>query len=118
MTTPISEAPRRMPGWAKVLCAVVLVLVVLFAGLRLRRRTGAEGSLRHRDPGPLGPRAAKSVQDIQPLRGRLRQLPGRRGPGEGQPSSCPTRSAAPAPCTSGRAPSTPSSTSARWTRTT
>lgn len=64
MTTPIRKLPRRMPGWAKVLCAVVLVLVVLFAGLRLSVVPGLKDLFGTETQDRSGPALLKSVQDI------------------------------------------------------
>ncbi|AQS66105.1 DUF4230 domain-containing protein [Streptomyces pactum] len=64
MTTPISNLPRRMPGWAKVLSAIVLVLVVLFAGLRLSLVPGLKDLFGTETQDRSGPALLKSVQDI------------------------------------------------------
>ncbi|MFE0798560.1 DUF4230 domain-containing protein [Streptomyces sp. NPDC058812] len=64
MTTPIRKLPRRMPGWAKVLSAVVLVLVVLFAGLRLSVVPGLKDLFGTETQDRSGPALLKSVQDI------------------------------------------------------
>ncbi|AZM73940.1 DUF4230 domain-containing protein [Streptomyces sp. KPB2] len=71
MTTPVGkptssvERPaRRMPGWAKALIAVVLVLVVLFAGLRLSLVPGLKDLFGSETRDRSGPALLKSVQDI------------------------------------------------------
>ena len=71
MTTPVRnptssvERPaRRMPGWAKALTAVVLVLVVLFAGLRLSLVPGLKDLFGSETRDRSGPALLKSVQDI------------------------------------------------------
>ncbi|GGL20390.1 hypothetical protein GCM10010095_01450 [Streptomyces anthocyanicus] len=71
MTTPVrkptspTETPtRRMPGWAKVLTALLLVLVVLFAGLRLSVVPGLKDLFGSETQERSGPALLKSVQDI------------------------------------------------------
>lgn len=71
MTTPVrkptspTETPtRRMPGWAKVLTALLLVLVVLFAGLRLSVVPGLKDLFGSETQDRSGPALLKSVQDI------------------------------------------------------
>ncbi|MFJ8146711.1 DUF4230 domain-containing protein [Streptomyces sp. NPDC096048] len=64
MTTPVRKLPRRMPGWAKVLSAVVLVLVVLFAGLRLSVVPGLKDLFGTETHDRSGPALLESVQDI------------------------------------------------------
>ncbi|MFD7061995.1 DUF4230 domain-containing protein [Streptomyces sp. NPDC059906] len=71
MTTPVrkpaspAETPaRRMPGWAKALTALVLVLVVLFAGLRLSVVPGLKDLFGSETRDRSGPALLKSVQDI------------------------------------------------------
>ncbi|WAU83602.1 DUF4230 domain-containing protein [Streptomyces sp. Qhu-G9] len=60
MTTSL----KRMPGWAKVVSAVVLVLVVLFAGLRLSVLPGLGDVFREDTHDRTGPTLLKSIQDI------------------------------------------------------
>ncbi|MCT9008910.1 DUF4230 domain-containing protein [Streptomyces sp. NPDC054766] len=60
MTTPI----KRMPGWAKVLSAFVLVLVVLFAGLRLAVLPGLRDLFGTESHDNSGPTLLKSIQDM------------------------------------------------------
>ena len=60
MTTSL----KRMPGWAKLLSAVLLVLVVLFAGLRLSLLPGLGDVFREDTHDRSGPTLLKSIQDI------------------------------------------------------
>ncbi|MFI6335652.1 DUF4230 domain-containing protein [Streptomyces sp. NPDC050535] len=60
MTTSI----KRMPGWAKVLSAFVLVLVVLFAGLRLAVLPGLRDVFGTETNDRTGPTLLKSIQDM------------------------------------------------------
>jgi hypothetical protein len=60
MTTSI----KRMPGWAKVVSAFVLVLVVLFAGLRLALLPGLRDVFGTQTHDRSGPALLKSIQDI------------------------------------------------------
>ncbi|MFJ8591854.1 DUF4230 domain-containing protein [Streptomyces sp. NPDC093598] len=64
MTTPVKRLPRRMPGWAKVVAAFVLVLVVFFAGLRLSVLPGLKDLFGTDTHDRSGPALLKSVQDI------------------------------------------------------
>ncbi|CAM5245855.1 hypothetical protein STENM223S_06515 [Streptomyces tendae] len=71
MTTPVKkptssvERPaRRIPGWAKALTALLLVLVVLFAGLRLSIVPGLKDLFGSETQDRSGPALLKSVQDI------------------------------------------------------
>ncbi|MFI9611763.1 DUF4230 domain-containing protein [Streptomyces sp. NPDC052023] len=64
MTTSTKGRPRRMPGWAKALSAVVLVLVVLFAGLRLSVLPGLKDLFGTETHDRSGPALLKSIQDI------------------------------------------------------
>jgi hypothetical protein len=60
MTTSI----KRMPGWAKVLSAFVLVLVVLFAGLRLAVLPGLRDLFGTDTHDRSGPALLTSIQDM------------------------------------------------------
>ncbi|MEU6276001.1 DUF4230 domain-containing protein [Streptomyces populi] len=60
MTTSI----KRMPGWAKVVSAFVLVLVVLFAGLRLAVLPGLRDVFGTETHDNSGPALLKSIQDM------------------------------------------------------
>ncbi|MER7929243.1 MULTISPECIES: DUF4230 domain-containing protein [unclassified Streptomyces] len=64
MTTSISRASRRMPGWAKVLTAVVVVIAVLFAGLRLAVLPGLRDIFGTKTTDRSGPALLKSIQDM------------------------------------------------------
>ncbi|MFH8798516.1 DUF4230 domain-containing protein [Streptomyces sp. NPDC017936] len=64
MTTPLKRLPQRMPGWAKVLTAVVLVLVVLFAGIRLSLLPGLRDVFGTETRDRSGPALLKSIQDM------------------------------------------------------
>ncbi|MEV5871652.1 DUF4230 domain-containing protein [Streptomyces tendae] len=63
-TSPVDGRARRMPGWAKALTALVLVLVVLFAGLRLSVVPGLKDLFGSETQDRSGPALLKSVQDI------------------------------------------------------
>ncbi|WP_413760111.1 DUF4230 domain-containing protein [Streptomyces sp. MMBL 11-3] len=60
MTTSL----ERVPGWAKVLSAVVLVLVVIFAGLRWSVLPGLGDVFREDTHDRTGPTLLKSIKDI------------------------------------------------------
>ncbi|TPQ18003.1 DUF4230 domain-containing protein [Streptomyces sporangiiformans] len=60
MTTSL----KRLPGWAKILSAVLLVLVVLLAGLRLSLLPGLRDVFREDTHDRSGPTLLKSIQDI------------------------------------------------------
>ncbi|MFD9934571.1 DUF4230 domain-containing protein [Streptomyces massasporeus] len=64
MTTPVKRLPRRMPGWAKVVAALVLVLAVFFAGLRLSVFPGLKDLFGTETHDRSGPALLKSIQDI------------------------------------------------------
>ncbi|MGW3988030.1 DUF4230 domain-containing protein [Streptomyces sp. NPDC004830] len=64
MTTPVKRRDRRMPGWAKVVTAFVLVLVVFFAGLRLSVLPGLKDLFGSETHDRSGPALLKSIQDI------------------------------------------------------
>jgi hypothetical protein len=64
MTTPIKRLPRRMPGWAKVLTAVVVVLVVMFAGIRLSLLPGLRDFFGTETHDRSGPALLQSIQDM------------------------------------------------------
>jgi hypothetical protein len=53
-----------MPGWAKVVAALVLVLVVFFAGLRLSVIPGLKDLFGTETHDRSGPALLKSIQDI------------------------------------------------------
>lgn len=60
MTTSL----KRMPGWAKIVGAVVLVLVVLGVGLQLSLLPGLRDVFREDTHDRTGPTLLKSIQDI------------------------------------------------------
>jgi hypothetical protein len=64
MTTSPTRLPRRMPGWAKVVTAFVLVLVVLFAGIRLAVLPGIKDLFGTETHDRSGPALLKSIQDM------------------------------------------------------
>jgi hypothetical protein len=64
MTTPIRGMSKRMPGWAKVVSAVVLVLVVFFAGIRLSVLPGLKDLFGTETHDRSGPALLESIQDI------------------------------------------------------
>jgi hypothetical protein len=64
MTTPIRRMSRRMPGWAKAVSAVVLVLVVFFAGIRLSVLPGLKDLFGTQTHDRSGPALLQSIQDM------------------------------------------------------
>ncbi|MEU6348551.1 DUF4230 domain-containing protein [Streptomyces sp. NPDC047072] len=64
MTTPIRRVSRRMPGWAKILTAVVVVLVVFFAGIRFSVLPGLKDLFGTETHDRSGPALLESIQDI------------------------------------------------------
>ncbi|MER5374883.1 DUF4230 domain-containing protein [Streptomyces sp. NPDC002553] len=64
MTTSIKSAPRRMPGWAKALTAVVVVLAVMFAGIRLSLLPGLRDFFGTETRDRTGPALLQSIQDM------------------------------------------------------
>jgi hypothetical protein len=64
MTTPVKRLPRRVPGWAKVVGALVLVLVVFFAGIRLSVIPGLKDLFGTETNDRSGPALLKSIQDL------------------------------------------------------
>ncbi|MER5720261.1 DUF4230 domain-containing protein [Streptomyces sp. NPDC002132] len=64
MTTSIKSAPRRMPGWAKALTAVVVVLAVMFAGIRLSLLPGLRDFFGTETRDRTGPTLLQSIQDM------------------------------------------------------
>ncbi|OQR63912.1 hypothetical protein B6E66_11210 [Streptomyces maremycinicus] len=61
---PATRLPRRMPGWAKVLTAVVVVLVVMFAGIRLSLLPGLRDFFGTETHDRSGPALLESIQDM------------------------------------------------------
>ncbi|MET9390472.1 DUF4230 domain-containing protein [Streptomyces sp. NPDC006624] len=64
MTTDVKRLPRRVPGWVKVVAALVLVLVVFFAGIRLSVIPGLKDVFGTDTHDRSGPALLKSVQDL------------------------------------------------------
>ncbi|WP_326734674.1 DUF4230 domain-containing protein [Streptomyces sp. NBC_01022] len=64
MTISPSYLPRRMPAWAKVVTAFVLVLVVLFAGIRLAVLPGIKDLFGTETTDRSGPAVLKSIKDM------------------------------------------------------
>ncbi|MET7289537.1 DUF4230 domain-containing protein [Streptomyces sp. NPDC005573] len=64
MTTSVRRPLRRMPGWAKAVAALVLVLVVLFAGIRLAVLPGIKDLFGTESHDRSGPALLKSIQDM------------------------------------------------------
>ncbi|MFI1561940.1 DUF4230 domain-containing protein [Streptomyces sp. NPDC020490] len=64
MTTPIRRMSRRTPGWAKAVSAVVLVLVVFFAGIRLSVLPGLKDLFGTETHDRSGPALLQSIQDM------------------------------------------------------
>ncbi|MET8770535.1 DUF4230 domain-containing protein [Streptomyces sp. NPDC004658] len=60
MTTSV----RRLPGWAKAVAALVLVLAVLFAGIRLAVLPGIKDLFGTETHDRSGPALLKSIQDM------------------------------------------------------
>ncbi|MFH8337040.1 DUF4230 domain-containing protein [Streptomyces sp. AM6-12] len=64
MTTPLAPPPRRVPGWVKAVTAFVLVLALLFAGIRLAVLPGVKDLLGTRTHDRSGPALLKSLNDM------------------------------------------------------
>ncbi|KUN86259.1 DUF4230 domain-containing protein [Streptomyces griseoruber] len=64
MTTPVKRLQGRIPGWAKVLIAVVVVLTVMFAGIRLSLLPGLREFFGTETKDRSGPALLKSIQDM------------------------------------------------------
>ncbi|MFJ1876519.1 DUF4230 domain-containing protein [Streptomyces sp. KS_5] len=64
MTTSIKRINKRMPGWAKAVSALVLVLVVFFAGLRLSVLPGLKDLFGTETNDRSGPALLQSIQDV------------------------------------------------------
>ncbi|MFE5812466.1 DUF4230 domain-containing protein [Streptomyces sp. NPDC056479] len=64
MTTPIRRINKRMPGWAKAVSALVLVLVVFFAGIRLSVIPGLKDLFGTETNDRSGPALLQSIQDM------------------------------------------------------
>ncbi|MYQ99975.1 MULTISPECIES: DUF4230 domain-containing protein [unclassified Streptomyces] len=64
MSTDLTRPPRRMPGWAKAVTALVVVLAVLFAGIRLAVLPGVKDLLGTETHDRSGPALLKSIDDM------------------------------------------------------
>lgn len=64
MTTSLRGLSRRMPGWAKAVTAVVLVLAVFFAGIRLSVLPGLKDLFGTETRDRSGPALLESIQDL------------------------------------------------------
>lgn len=64
MTTSIKRINKRMPGWAKAVSALVLVLVVFFAGIRLSVLPGLKDLFGTETNDRSGPALLQSIQDM------------------------------------------------------
>lgn len=64
MTTPLGRLPGRMPAWAKVVTAFVLVMAVLFAGIRLAVLPGIKDLFGTETTDRSGPAVLKSIKDM------------------------------------------------------
>ncbi|MFE9815236.1 DUF4230 domain-containing protein [Streptomyces sp. NPDC005773] len=64
MTTPLGRLSGRMPAWAKVLTAFVLVMAVLFAGIRLAVLPGIKDLFGTETTDRSGPAVLKSIKDM------------------------------------------------------
>ncbi|MGW0148609.1 DUF4230 domain-containing protein [Streptomyces sp. NPDC003333] len=64
MTTPIKRIDRRMPRWAKAVTAVILVLGVFFAGIRLSVLPGLKDLFGTETQDRSGPALLRSIQDM------------------------------------------------------
>ncbi|QLJ02538.1 DUF4230 domain-containing protein [Streptomyces sp. NEAU-sy36] len=64
MTTPATRPHRRMPGWAKVVTTFVLVLALLFAGIKLAVLPGVKDLFGTQTHDRSGPALLKSVRDM------------------------------------------------------
>ncbi|MFJ9744143.1 DUF4230 domain-containing protein [Streptomyces chartreusis] len=64
MTTSIKRINKRMPGWAKAVSALVLVLVVFFAGIRLSVLPGLKDLFGTETSDRSGPALLQSIQDM------------------------------------------------------
>ncbi|MGW7378205.1 DUF4230 domain-containing protein [Streptomyces sp. NPDC054794] len=64
MSTSIKALPARMPLWAKLVTALVLVLAVFFAGIRLAVLPGLKDLFGTETHDRSGPALLKSIKDI------------------------------------------------------
>ncbi|MGJ5895004.1 DUF4230 domain-containing protein [Streptomyces sp. V2] len=68
-TTPPKRLPQRMPVWAKVLTSVVVVLAVMFAGIRLSLLPGLRDFFGTETQDRTGPALLQSIQDMSRYEG-------------------------------------------------
>ncbi|MEU2898090.1 DUF4230 domain-containing protein [Streptomyces sp. NPDC088106] len=64
MTTPARKPTVRVPGWVKVVGSVVLLLAVLFAGIRMSVLPGLKDLFGTETRDRSGPALLESIQDI------------------------------------------------------
>ncbi|CAM5613133.1 MULTISPECIES: DUF4230 domain-containing protein [Streptomyces] len=64
MTTPIKRLDRRLPRWVKAVTAVILVLGVFFAGIRLSVLPGLKDLFGTETQDRSGPALLRSIQDM------------------------------------------------------
>ncbi|HEY8984236.1 MAG TPA: DUF4230 domain-containing protein, partial [Streptomyces sp.] len=69
VTTPPKRLPQRMPVWAKVLTSVVVVLAVMFAGIRLSLLPGLRDFFGTETTDRTGPALLQSIQDMSRFEG-------------------------------------------------
>ncbi|MDX3382574.1 DUF4230 domain-containing protein [Streptomyces niveiscabiei] len=69
VTTPPKRLPQRMPAWAKVLTSVVVVLAVMFAGIRLSLLPGLRDFFGTETQDRTGPALLQSIQDMSRYEG-------------------------------------------------
>ena len=69
VTTPQKRLPQRMPVWAKVLTSVVVVLAVMFAGIRLSLLPGLRDFFGTETQDRTGPALLQSIQDMSRYEG-------------------------------------------------
>ncbi|MFM9443021.1 DUF4230 domain-containing protein [Streptomyces acidiscabies] len=69
VTTPQKRLPQRMPAWAKVLTSVVVVLAVMFAGIRLSLLPGLRDFFGTETQDRTGPALLQSIQDMSRYEG-------------------------------------------------
>ncbi|MBN0042678.1 DUF4230 domain-containing protein [Streptomyces actuosus] len=64
MTNALRRLPRRMPGWAKAVTALVLVLAVFLAGIRWSLLPGLKDLFGTESRDRSGPALLESIQDM------------------------------------------------------
>ncbi|MEU4154334.1 DUF4230 domain-containing protein [Streptomyces sp. NPDC026659] len=63
-TSSVRDLPRRLPGWARVVTAIAVVLVLLLAGIRLAVLPGIKDLFGTETHDRSGPALLKSIQDM------------------------------------------------------